>query len=212
MIVAIEGGLGSGKTCLLTKYAVESYLLQGRKVYSNYHLKRIPYTKLDIVDIYLNQPELKNVFIAGDELHTFMDCRLSQKRRNIIESYFVLQTRKKNVDLYFTSQWLNLVDIRLIRFVDVVIRMHKIYITNEDGIKMVHPYLFLAEFHDYREDFIPDVYTKIFDGRKWFDHYDTNEVIYPPDDYLRTEKEIKEKERTKNGKKKKIRKEDKLQE
>ena len=194
MIVGIKGVLGSGKTLMLTRYVVKAYK-QGKKIISNYHLKGIPYTKLDIVDLYLNHPELKDIFIAGDELYTFMDCRLSMKRRNVIESYFILQTRKKNVDLFFTAQSFSTVDVRLLRFIDIQIKMKKIWLVDDKGNKTAHPYLFLAEFIDYRD--IDNIQTKsmILDGRKWFNYYDTNEVIYPPDDYLYTEKEIKEKEK-----------------
>ena len=34
-----------------------------------------------------------------------------------------------------------------------------------------------------------------FDGRKYFSHYDTEEVIYPPDDYMIAEKGIKKHDR-----------------
>ena len=193
LIVLISGGLGSGKTCLLTKYAILSHI-QGKMNISNYHLRRIPYKKLDMVDLYINHPDLKNMFIGGDELYTFMDCRTSISKRNRLESYFVAQTRKANVDLYFTSQFSSFVDLRLIKFVDLVIQMENIWLINKKtGIKYKHPYLFIMTITDYRDPHNISSRTCRFDGRQWFKEYDTNERIYPPEDFIQVNKEMSKK-------------------
>lgn len=203
MIVMITGGLGSGKTCLNTKYAVGSSKM-GKELISNYHFNNMKYRKLDIVDLYLNHPELKNIAVFGDELYTFMDCRMSITRRNRLESYFIAQTRKANVDLYFTTQYDSFVDLRLVKFVDIWVEMSNIWLLNKKtNLKYKHPYLFIAQFNDFRNPKDFKIKTMRFDGRRFFKEYNTNERIYPPDDYIITEKEIIATEREKKRKEKK---------
>jgi len=193
MIICITGGVGTGKTCLLTRYGKISHEL-GKTVISNYHLTNIPYKKLDIVDLYFNHPDLKNIVILGDELYTFMDCRASMTKRNRIESYLIAQTRKISCDIYFTSQFSQFVDIRLMRFVDIFIEMENIWMTdNKTGFKEPHPYLFDMVITDYRNPSDINSKNKRFDGRRYFEEYDTNQRIYPPDDYLQTQKELSKK-------------------
>ena len=193
MITLITGGLGTGKTCIETKYGITDHLINNnRKMYSNYHLKNYPYTKLDILDLYFNEPELKNITILGDELYTFMDCRCSMKERNRLESYFIAQTRKKTCNLFMTSQYTIFADYRLILFVNYHIKMGNIWIVkdiNVNGIikkaKVAHPYLFTCEITDYNDQEHIITRNFIFDGRMWFKEYDTDETIYPPDDYIK---------------------------
>jgi len=200
MIICISGGVGSGKTCMLTRYAKISYDL-GKKLLCNYHLKKMEYKKLDLVDLYFNHPELNNIAIFGDELYTFMDCRASMSKRNRLESYLIAQTRKINCDLYFTVQFESFVDLRLMRFVDVFVEMENIWLLNkETGYKLPHPNKFIATFTDYRNPKNITHKTKIFNGIGYFEEYDTNERIYPPDDYIITKKELAKK-RSKNKKK-----------
>ena len=185
----ITGDLGSGKTCMLTRYGVKSSI--HKKLMSNYHFKNVPYEKFDMVDLYLNHPDLSNIVICADELYTFMDCRTSMSKRNRLESYFILQTRKKNVDLYFTSQYSELVETRLIRFVSIWIKMQNIMLKSRNtGLLYKHPYKFIATIHDYRNKDSINVSSYVFDGRPWFNEYDTNEVIYPPDDIFQTQKAL----------------------
>lgn len=188
MIVLITGGLGSGKTCMLTRYGKIAFS-EGKNMYSNYHLVNMPYKKLDIVDMFFNEPDLKDVMILGDEIYTFMDCRMSGAKRNRLQSYFIAQTRKRNVDLYGTAQFSQFTDLRLTAFLDVWIKMENIWIM-KDGKKTKHPYFFLATFHDYRDENDIKIFTRRFDGRTHFNDYDTNERIYPHDDYIQTAKEL----------------------
>jgi hypothetical protein len=191
----ISGGLGSGKTCLGVRYCVIGYQ-NNRKVISNVHLNNIPYMKLDLVDLYVNHPDMKDMFIFGDELYTFMDCRMSGSKRNRLESYFIAQTRKKNCDLYFTTQYTSFIDLRLAHFVDVWVEMKNIWFL-DGNVKQKHPYKFIAKYHDYRNPSDVKVKTLLFDGRGFFDHYSTDQVIYPPDDYF----DLRVKSDKKNSKK-----------
>ena len=113
MIVLIHGGLGSGKTCMLTRYAYLSHLM-GKRIISNYKLENIPFTNLDMVDLYLNHPDMNNYIIVADELYTFMDCRSSMSVRNKLESYsekFIFENIYKKLKTLVNS-------FKLLNFID----------------------------------------------------------------------------------------------
>lgn len=190
MIVLITGGVGTGKTCLLTKYVLDAVKL-GKKVLSNYDFKHIKYEKMDLTDLYLNHPDLVNIFLAYDEFYLEMDCRVSNKSRNRLQSYLIAQTRKKDCDLYCTAQFNQFMDLRLIKFVDIWIECHNIWVAVDDGDVVKHPYMFEITTHDYREDaYNPEDNVFFFDGRPFFNEYDTNQLILPPEDYIYEDKKL----------------------
>jgi len=115
--IGIEGGLGSGKTLLMTFFLyAEQHKLQ-KRIFANYKLNFL-YEVLDMNKVLAEMGELQNVAIGIDEFHIFADSRMSASKRNRMISYFALQTRKRNVSLYFTSQFLDQVEKRLRRLVD----------------------------------------------------------------------------------------------
>jgi hypothetical protein len=87
--------------------------------------------------------------------------------RNRYGSYFVLQTRKRDVSLYFTTQSIWQVDIRIRENLDRLISC-KNYAANS----------FEYEIIDYRYD--PPVKKKIMlNGSLIYNLYDTSEIIDP---------------------------------
>ncbi len=204
MIIIITGISGSFKTTLLTKFAIESYLLDKKPIYTNYKLFHIKTKKLDLLDMYINKRELSNIVCVADELYTFMDCRMSHSIRNILESYLIAQFRKKNNTIVFTVQFSAWSDKRILQFIDYQIKMEnkyilvtKKYIKNKALLpflkkyyyngniyyKIPHPYLAYMIIKDWRDINNITEEKKLFDGRKWFKYFDTNEPIYPPNDY-----------------------------
>lgn len=63
--------------------------------------------------------ELYSVSLAIDEAYLWADSRLSQTQYSRLLTYFVLQSRKRDVDLYITTQQFENVDIRLRRNCEV---------------------------------------------------------------------------------------------
>lgn len=122
MLMTVEGRLGSGKTLTATTFVVLDYLEAGRHIVSNYHLKGVPFTFLDY-ELFLsymkNDKELKNTSVVLDEAYLFVDSRMSQTGFSKLMTYFVMQTRKRDVDLYVTTQQYENVDIRLRRNTDI---------------------------------------------------------------------------------------------
>jgi len=165
MITAICGGLGTGKTLLLTRYSHKEKV-KGRKIFANYNLN-FEHTKIDLVSLLEAKPELENSGLFMDEIYIYMDSRLSMAKRNRMLSYFVFQTRKLGVTLYFTSQHIGQVDVRLRNMVDILCICKQTIKKDWFKIDMV----------DYRN--FPDVRqnTFIYNGSKYYPMYNTRELV-----------------------------------
>jgi hypothetical protein len=119
MIIGCIGDRGSGKTLFMT-YEAYNHYRNGKKVWSNYHLKfpKLPNTtppQLIPNDFFINfeKYNLKDVAMFIDEFYVYIDSRSSQSNVNKVMSYFLNQTRKTHVDLYYSSQFFSQVDKRL---------------------------------------------------------------------------------------------------
>lgn len=122
MIVGFIGRMGSGKTLSMVKYAYEYYKL-GYKIYSNIKLN-FPYTEYtinELVDYANNDTTFYKSVVLCDEMHIMLDSRASGSKRNRIITYFLLQTRKRDVKLFYTTQFFHQVDKRLRSNTDMII-------------------------------------------------------------------------------------------
>jgi len=168
MIVGIQGGLGSGKTILMTRYLVKDYK-EDRDIVANYGLKIIDFTPLRIKDLLSNKVDLQDVSVGIDEFTVFADCRRSMS--NTIITYFILQTRKRNVCLYYTTQDFSMMDKRILKHTHI-------FITADD----------IEGFDDYRQYTVIDARKRIHRFNSFnlyipplYKYYDTNEIIIPLD-------------------------------
>ena len=118
-IFTFEGVMGSGKTLSACALAYLEYT-RGRDVISNVHVN-FPYTQLDtqfFVEHMLDQ-ELSDCVMLLDEAYIYLDARTSASKLNKLFTYFIAQTRKRNVDLYVCIHHIDTVDKRLRRAIDV---------------------------------------------------------------------------------------------
>jgi len=105
VINGIIGGMGSGKTLVMTKLLYDE--CQAKKnVFTNYDLnfKHEIISQDDILNYSDSKTELFNCAIGLDEIYLYIDSRQSGTKRNRIYSYFMLQTNKRDVNLYYTAQ------------------------------------------------------------------------------------------------------------
>jgi hypothetical protein len=165
MIVGIQGGLGSGKTLLMTRYLVKDFW-SGRNVHANFGLKQVDFTPLNMDDMLNKSVDLQDVSIGIDEFTVFADCRTSMSNKMI--TYFILQTRKRNVCLYYTTQDFGMLDKRILRHTHLFITADKIgdddfrrYTVIDARDRIARPTEFLLRI------------------TPWFDYFDTNEIIEP---------------------------------
>lgn len=169
MIAGFIGKMGSGKTLSMVRETLK-YYAQGYEIYSNFHLE-IPYKKLDFNELFKMaeaQTPLNNVVILLDEVHILLDSRGSMKRENKVVSFWLNQTRKMGVKLYYTTQHLHQIDKRLRSGTDFFIFC--------EGIK----YLKGGKEYFICVNNVTDgdnTKQETFVGNKFFKYYDTNQII-----------------------------------
>jgi len=163
VITAFIGLLGVGKTLGMTAYAKQLNSL-GRKVLSNY---KVSFGEL-VNPIELVGFEIENVVLLLDEAYTLLDSRQNTQAKKYL-TYFLKQTRKRTVDVFYTSQRFMDIDIRLRQITDRIIVCVKyegrgfIYIELQGGTVSGQKWLNMEQ------------------AKKIFPLYDTNEVIMPMD-------------------------------
>lgn len=119
-VIGIIGKLGQGKTMSLALIA-HLYKLKGWKIYSNIHsLKDSDVFVPDIIEDFTKNHGSYSL-LALDEIYLYIDSRLHGTRKNMAYSYILMQSRKNNFDVIYTTNYYKNVDIRLRRLTDFVI-------------------------------------------------------------------------------------------
>lgn len=162
ILTLIYGKLGSAKTTLLTIIGYFSKKL----VVSNYKLKypNKSYEEFDIVK-FLKQ-QYSNRTILMDEAYVYLESRLSGRHKNLLSSYVLFQSRKKDVDMYLTVQLTKTIDIRFREMVDFIIKCNG---------KKNNAYEFV--FYRVSDGKITVKYITEKKIKQFFKFFDTNEVI-----------------------------------
>jgi hypothetical protein len=176
MIVGIVGDRGSGKT-LLQVFFLHKDFQANRQIYSNFHLK-FKYTLLDLKILLEHikvKAQLYNATLAIDEIHVFFEARRSMSKKNIVGSYLTTQSRKRSLDIYYTTQYFYQVDKRIRDNTDYLIRAQKIdddfyhYILYKKSISIT------LEAGDYEK--INEFFLRGRNAKKYYELYDTEEII-----------------------------------
>ena len=189
MIRIYIGLLGSGKTLSMVKDMYNDNK-NGRKIVSNLILK---FTKNQISQDFFEKfasgkkEELFNVTLGLDELHIFLDSRRSTSKRNTYLSYFILQTRKRDVVLRGTSQFFNQIDLRLRNITDYLTQCEALIKQGNKFIKVTP----VKAISGLTEEETENLWIKnttidrsgkvinksIFKAKPYFNLYDTNQII-----------------------------------
>jgi len=198
MIHLIIGRQGSGKTLFLVYKAYQGYK-KGLTVYSNIHLN-FPYTPLDYDDIV--NCKLEKGIVIIDEVHLLLGSRCSSNNivnREICDG-FLSMVRKKELEVYGTTQTSRKVDIRFREERDFFYMCTKWVYVNGEWIKAMTNYNYdidtpLMIQLDVLEEFSLQYMKFNFIGNPYFPMYDSKQIIVV--------KGLKEKimESRKNGKK-----------
>jgi len=194
MIIGIVGSIGSGKTLLQTRMAYKEYFankesvdnwynnyklsekldeehiiepLTECQIVTNYKLKEIPYRYINGDELFNIKSSLKNARLFIDEMHMFMDSRSHANKTVKALTHFILQTRHLGVILYFTTQDIGQVDIRLRKQVDILM-----YCSETD-----YKNIFRVKKIDYRDIMNIKTHTFYYNGSVYFPFYDTTEII-----------------------------------
>lgn len=150
------------------------YHAEGKKIYSNYHLKNIPYKSMTLKEMAELPDELMNAVVLMDELHVGADSYDFMKSSSKAFYTFATQLRKRKVSWYYTTQIFTQVAKR--------IRMQTDYLITMENTKKEH--LFKGHVYDRRklENINDPINQFTFDGSSYFSEYDTDEVIVFGDD------------------------------
>jgi len=175
LVVGIKGLKASGKTLLLTWLLFREYLM-GKKIYVNYKVF-FPHELINVQKMVTLNIELQNAVIGIDELHMICDSRRSGKKQNILMTYFILQSRHRSVNFYYTTQFDGQVDKRIRDNTDINMVCENLYVdSDDDGFndlfriiiqdKRFRPIKFKQKilygkpvFKLYSSDFIVDIFT-----------------------------------------------------
>jgi len=111
--------MGTGKTLTATALAYTEHVKYGRRILANYHLN-FPHTFFDYEYFlrHLGDEELNNCITILDEAALALECR-SNTKLNRLFTYYIVQTRKRYVDLYLCTQHIDMIDKRARRAPDV---------------------------------------------------------------------------------------------
>lgn len=165
MIIGFVGKMGSGKTLAMTKFA-HDYFKQGCKVYANYGLK-FAHHKLNYEDIKSMSEDFIHSVMCLDEIHVFIDSRASMRSVNKQVSYFITQSRKRNLVFMYTTQKFGQVDKRLRQNTDYLIECKKLMKGEQVFIRCN-----MVDSYDKKRKFS-------IHANPIFKLYDTHEVVNP---------------------------------
>ena len=173
MIIGYVGTRGRGKTLSCVREAYE-HQLKGYTVYANLKLNRrmfpnyVELTGKMITDYVSSEQQFNKAFFILDEVHVYLDSRSGMSKRNVIISYFILQTRKRDVRLGYTTQFIDQVDKRLRQPTEVMV-----YCQNYNSGKDIKQKNIVFEKETGKR------FLDTFSANEYFDYYDTNYIINP---------------------------------
>ncbi|MFB6089158.1 MAG: zonular occludens toxin domain-containing protein [Candidatus Aenigmatarchaeota archaeon] len=173
MIIGYVGTRGKGKSLSLVREAYEHYK-DDYIIYSNIGLNRAYFKDYNILDISMIKDWIKGdkqfskAFFILDEAHLFLDSRSGMTKSNKIISYFVLQTRKRNVRIGFTTQFWHQIDKRLRDPTEI-----RVICNNKEINNKLYQYNIIQDFNSGYE------FQDIFCSSDYFDYYDTDEIVNP---------------------------------
>jgi len=159
-------------------YILYQDYLKGNNVIANYSLFFPPREKTEIHKMSFDEihemfqsgdeDSLRDATLALDEIHMGGDARLALRRLNMRLGYLAAQRRKRNLDIYFTSQLKLMSDIRIRKLSDYYIEVYQV---SADPLTIkfrgVHP-----------EDYVSVTEWRYFTPSQYhLDMYDTDEII-----------------------------------
>lgn len=141
-IYGIEGGIGTGKTITLVHYLI-SDLKKGKSIFTNIKINikssSINYLTAEMLQTIFDRIKNKSMIMVNSsvfiqEMHNYIDSRMAMSKRNRAISYWIAQSRhtgEGTCDIYYDTQELRQVDVRLRNNTDFIIR--PLIIRKRDG-------------------------------------------------------------------------------
>jgi len=118
MLIGLMGKMGAGKTLSMSVLASFLASRTGLPLYSNYSLKDSRPIR-NLRDLW----EIDSAIFCFDEIWLTMDSR--QWKDNVALTRWVNQTRKKKMLVFYTTQHINQVEMRVRKATDILIYCEK---------------------------------------------------------------------------------------
>jgi hypothetical protein len=167
-IICVLGERGAGKNLFMTAFAYMYDKVDKLSIFSNYHLIGIPYKYITFEDLASLPEYLNNSVVFMDEAHIGADAYEAFRKNVKAITTFSTQLRKRNIIFFWSTQRFNTVAKRLRQMTNYVVEVDKTHITGVINCRIYDRQQpasssFINEF--------------ILDGRKFYNMYDTNEII-----------------------------------
>jgi len=180
MIIGYIGTRGRGKTLSMVREAYEHYK-KGYEVYSNIKLSKKYFKHYNLISLkeiiewVKGDIQFKKAVFLLDEVHVYIDSRSGMSKKNVILSYFVLQTRKRDVRVLYTTQFIDQVDKRLRQPTEVIVQCNNAmtgtrFTAEQEEIYQVNKVLVRDNGGGFIDRFLANDY---------FDYYSTDEIVNP---------------------------------
>lgn len=176
--------------------------MKGRNIFTNYVLK-FPVIPPDLVEEGQKVPivipirsikqieEMREGYFAGDEIWSWLDSRVPIAKRNRVVSGILLKSRKRGIDIAYTTQSFHQVDRRIRSITDFLAVP---FLNVNETICRIQVYTYPA---------ISPVRQFKFPTAPIFELYSTNEEIEPLEEEIEHEKEMMRKRELERLKEKK---------
>lgn len=136
LITGIFGKMGSGKTMLLTRFGLNDFA-HGKEIYSNYHLKNIKYTPIATLN---DLDKIRDGTLLLDEMQLWVHARSSMAKLNQEILKIIMMSRKRALDIYYTSQLTRTIDVLLREVTDYYVypMIKPFKINNNDEFRLTY--------------------------------------------------------------------------
>ena len=175
---AVIGEFGTGKTNLLT--AIAKVNDGKRRIFANFTLYEMEFDPIDIDDLAEFPEWVHDCVILLDEGHVGANIYDVFEERIHDFAEFITQIRKRKVFIFFTTQFFDRVAKPLRIYTKYIFLMEP---TQYEGVSYV-------SLLDKNNPERPIYSNKIFDGRPYWNYYDTTEIIHRKKKQEKTQKPL----------------------
>lgn len=178
MIQGIIGNLSSCKTLTLTYLGWYLHTEFKAKLFSNYHLKGLPFTYIRTFDDF---KAMRNGVLLADELWFWLDSYKSMDRSAQVMIKILMEAGKNGVDIIWTAQHSAQVHPRLYRITSEFILPVKHLARDRKGNLLLlngKPFPLTCDVY-FADLYLQPTDVLTFDCTKVFPLYDTREKIRP---------------------------------
>jgi len=172
MIIGIIGEMGSGKT-LSTVYLASILKNKGYNIISNMKNFKLNDDLLYNPNMLKELDTKKKYLIIIDEIYVYADSRRSASKKNLLLSYLLFQSRKRNLDIIYTAQKFTSIDIRIRNLTNLFILPHYYGIINNNILIQWN----IAKNVEQNKYITPEKTIKLKLNPKIFNLYNTYEII-----------------------------------